>query len=57
MTLVISTGLCVDFSAHIVHFFLAASGNSRDERVEATMTRVGPAVFVIFLTLIFVMII
>merc|ERR1712130_672025 len=34
----------VDFSAHIVHFFLAASGN-RDSRVEATMTRVGPAVF------------
>ena len=44
MTLVISVGLCVDFSAHIVHFFLAASG-SRDSRVEATMTRVGPAVF------------
>ena len=44
MTLVISVGLCVDFSAHIVHFFLAASG-SLDEKVETTMTRVGPAVF------------
>ena len=44
MTIVISVGLCVDFSAHIVHFFLAATG-SRDSRVEETMTRVGPAVF------------
>ena len=44
MTLVISVGLCVDFSAHIVHFFLAASG-TRHSRVETTMIRVGPAVF------------
>ena len=38
MTLVISVGLCVDFSAHIVHFFLAAQG-TRDQRVLETMTR------------------
>ena len=44
MTLVISVGLSVDFSAHIVHFFLSASGD-RASRVEATMTRVGLAVF------------
>jgi len=42
-TLVISIGLCVDFSAHIAHGFLARSG-SRNERVVQTMTKIGPAV-------------
>jgi predicted RND superfamily exporter protein len=42
--LVISVGLCVDFSAHIVHFFMAAVG-SREERIIHTLTTVGPAVF------------
>ena len=43
-TLVISIGLCVDFSAHIAHGFISRSG-SRDERVISTMTEMGPAVF------------
>ena len=42
-TLVISIGLCVDFSAHIAHGFISRSG-SRDERMISTVTEVGPAV-------------
>merc|ERR1719336_1761119 len=42
-TLVISIGLCVDFSAHIAHGFLARAG-SRNDRVVQTMTKIGPAV-------------
>ena len=39
-TLVISIGLCVDFSAHIAHGFLSVCGN-RDQRVVQTMTRLA----------------
>ena len=42
-TLVISIGLCVDFSAHIAHGFLTRQG-SRNQRVSFTLTKVGPAV-------------
>eukprot|EP00090_Calanus_glacialis_P005513 TRINITY_DN14271_c0_g1_i1.p1 TRINITY_DN14271_c0_g1~~TRINITY_DN14271_c0_g1_i1.p1 ORF type:complete len:913 (+),score=178.94 TRINITY_DN14271_c0_g1_i1:65-2740(+) len=42
-TLVISIGLCVDFSAHIAHGFISRSG-TRNERMVQTMTKIGPAV-------------
>jgi len=42
-TLVISIGLCVDFSAHIAHYFLASHGD-RNQRMIMTMTKIGPAV-------------
>ena len=42
-TLVISIGLCVDFSAHIAHGFISRPG-SRDERMISTVTEIGPAV-------------
>jgi len=42
-TLVISIGLCVDFSAHIAHGFLSVSG-TRTRRVAQTFTKIGPAV-------------
>ena len=42
-TLVISIGLCVDFSAHIAHGFLSQRG-SREQRVTRTLTKIGPAV-------------
>ena len=42
-TLVISIGLCVDFSAHIAHGFISRTG-SREERITSTVTEVGPAV-------------
>ena len=42
-TLVISIGLCVDFSAHIAHGFISRLG-SRDERMISTVTEIGPAV-------------
>eukprot|EP00092_Neocalanus_flemingeri_P040503 GFUD01044108.1.p1 GENE.GFUD01044108.1~~GFUD01044108.1.p1 ORF type:complete len:1044 (-),score=198.42 GFUD01044108.1:97-3228(-) len=42
-TLVISIGLCVDFSAHIAHGFLSVSGD-RNQRVTSTFTKIGPAV-------------
>jgi len=42
-SLVISIGLCVDFSAHIAHGFISRSG-TRNERVVQTMNKIGPAV-------------
>merc|ERR1712013_367033 len=42
-TLVISIGLCVDFSAHVAHYFLASHGD-RNQRMIMTMTKIGPAV-------------
>jgi hypothetical protein len=38
------SGLCVDYSAHIMHRFLTESGG-REERVRTTLTNIGPAVF------------
>ena len=37
-------GLCVDYSAHIMHRFLTEAGG-REERVRTTLTNIGPAVF------------
>eukprot|EP00090_Calanus_glacialis_P022071 TRINITY_DN34049_c0_g1_i2.p1 TRINITY_DN34049_c0_g1~~TRINITY_DN34049_c0_g1_i2.p1 ORF type:complete len:564 (-),score=121.57 TRINITY_DN34049_c0_g1_i2:171-1631(-) len=42
-TLVIAVGLCVDFSVHIAHRFLATPGD-RLQRVVNTLTKIGPAV-------------
>ena len=42
-TLVISVGLCVDFSAHIAHGFLSSTGD-RNQRIQATLVKIGPAV-------------
>jgi len=43
-SLVISIGLCVDFSVHIIHGFLTATGD-RNSRVAGTLCKTGPAVF------------
>lgn len=42
--IIISVGLCVDFSAHVAHFFMIQSG-TRDERMRSTLKKIGPAVF------------
>merc|ERR1712083_881620 len=42
--IVISIGLCVDYSVHVAHAFLANAG-TRDERVKLALTEIGPAVF------------
>jgi len=42
-SLVISIGLCVDFSVHITHGFLTTPGD-RDARVLKTLRKIGPAV-------------
>jgi len=42
--LVISVGLCVDYSAHVGHAFMTQEGASRPERVVATLGNVGTAV-------------
>ena len=42
--LIIAIGLCVDYSAHVTHQFLAEAG-SRDQRAVAAVTNIGPAVF------------
>jgi Niemann-Pick C1 protein len=41
---VIAIGLCVDYAAHVGHCFMLKAG-TRDERVTATLTDVGAAVF------------
>ena len=38
-------GLAVDYSAHIVHYFLTAEDGNRNERVQKTIINIGPAVF------------
>ncbi|BFY99481.1 hypothetical protein BsWGS_02520 [Bradybaena similaris] len=42
--LTLSVGLAVDYSAHIGHTFMTISG-SRNDRVKATLSSIGPAVF------------
>ena len=42
--LIIAIGLCVDYSAHVTHRYLGESG-TKDERLVATLTNIGPAVF------------
>lgn len=41
---IISIGLCVDYSAHIAHAFMSTQG-TRDERVKTALAEIGPAVF------------
>jgi len=41
---IISIGLCVDYSAHIAHAFMSTQG-TRDERVKIALADIGPAVF------------
>merc|ERR1712130_376313 len=41
---IMSTGLYIDYSVHVVHAFLQAEGK-RQARVRAAITEVGPAVF------------
>merc|ERR1711915_923963 len=43
VNLVIAVGLCVDYSAHIAHCFMAQTGTS-DERSVKTLRDIGPAV-------------
>jgi len=42
--IIISIGLCVDYSAHIAHAFMSTQG-TRDERVKHALADIGPAVF------------
>lgn len=42
--IIISIGLCVDYSAHIAHAFMSSHG-TRDERVKKALSDIGPAVF------------
>ena len=42
-TIIISVGLCVDFSVHVAHTFMTVTG-SRRERVQKSLTEIGPAV-------------
>ena len=42
--LIIAIGLCVDYSAHIAHRFLLEPGDTRHQRIQSTMTNIGPAV-------------
>ena len=39
----IISGLCVDYSAHIAHAFMANQG-TKNERVKKALTEIGPAV-------------
>jgi len=41
--IIISIGLCVDYSAHIAHAFMAATGD-REQRVKSSLADIGPAV-------------
>lgn len=38
---ILSVGLCVDFTVHISHAFMAATGKNRNERVSAALNKVG----------------
>merc|ERR1719264_2124712 len=42
--LIIAIGLCVDYSAHVTHRYLGEKG-TKDQRMVATLTNIGPAVF------------
>ena len=46
VNLIIAIGLCVDYSAHIAHRFSEEifEGSSRNERAQAALTNIGPAV-------------
>ncbi|CAD5115001.1 unnamed protein product [Dimorphilus gyrociliatus] len=38
---ILSVGLCVDFTVHISHAFMAATGKNRNERVSTALNKVG----------------
>merc|ERR1711963_9904 len=42
--LIIAIGLCVDYFAHVTHRYLGEKG-TKDQRMVATLTNIGPAVF------------
>jgi len=42
--IIISIGLCVDYSAHVAHAFMSSTG-TRAERVNKALAEIGPAVF------------
>ena len=42
--IIISIGLCIDFSAHIAHAFMANDGD-KNERMRLALQQIGPAVF------------
>ena len=42
--IIISIGLCVDYSAHVAHAFMSSTG-TRCERVNNALAEIGPAVF------------
>lgn len=44
INLVLAIGLCVDYAAHVAHTFMTKTG-TKDERAEATIASIGPAVF------------
>ena len=44
INIVISVGLCVDYSVHIGHCFVVSKG-SRLERTLTSLEKIGPAVF------------
>lgn len=39
--IILSVGFCVDFTVHISHAFMAATGKNRNERVMAALEKVG----------------
>ena len=42
--IIISIGLCIDFSAHVAHAFMANDGD-KNERIRLALQQIGPAVF------------
>ena len=44
VNLIIAIGLCVDYSAHIAHRFMTETGSSKNRRVVASLSNIGPAV-------------
>lgn len=44
VTLVISVGLCIDYSAHVAHTFLVSSEKDKDKRTIETLSDIGSAV-------------
>lgn len=44
INLIMAVGLVVDYSAHVMHAFLAAEGSSRNDRVVSAMTNMGSSI-------------
>lgn len=43
--IIISVGLCVDFSAHIAHSFMHQQQSTKEDRMVNALVSIGPAVF------------